>query len=122
MNPTRANPPIPTPTSKPPESAAPSLAVNLAGMNLANPMMTASGTCGYGYEYAGLMDLAALGAFVTKSVTREPRKGNEAYRIVETRGGMLNAIGLANVGLDAFLAEKLPLLRQPPRRRPTRHR
>lgn len=92
--------------------AAPSLAVDLAGLRLANPMMTASGTCGYGYEYAELMDLSGLGAFVTKSVTREARKGNETYRIVETRGGMLNAIGLANVGLEVFLAEKLPQLRK----------
>jgi dihydroorotate dehydrogenase (NAD+) catalytic subunit len=56
--------------------------------------------------------MTGLGAFVTKSVTAEPRKGNEAYRITETRGGMLNAIGLANVGLDAFISEKLPALRK----------
>jgi len=84
--------------------------VNLAGLKLANPMMTASGTCGYAYEYADFMDLSQLGAFVTKSITREIRPGNEAYRIVETRAGMLNAIGLANVGLEVFLEEKLPLL------------
>ncbi len=88
----------------------PSLAVNLAGLELANPMMTASGTCGYAYEYGDFVDLHKLGAFVTKSITREVRPGNEAYRIVETRGGMLNAIGLANVGLDVFLDEKMPLL------------
>src|SRR5687768_2548180 len=80
-----------------PPAAAPSLAVNLAGLQLANPLMTASGTCGYGYEYADFTDLSRLGAFVTKSITAEPRKGNEPHRIVETRGGMLNAIGLANV-------------------------
>lgn len=90
--------------------ASPDLSIDLAGLRLANPMMTASGTCGYGYEYADFMDIARLGAFVTKSITREIRKGNEAYRIVETRGGMLNAIGLANVGLDAFLTDKLPAL------------
>lgn len=89
-----------------------SLAVDLAGLKLRNPMMTASGTCGYGFEYADFVDLTQFGAFVTKSVTLEARKGNEAYRIVETRGGMLNAIGLANVGLDAFLAEKMPKLRE----------
>ena len=89
-----------------------SLKVNLAGLELANPMMTASGTCGYCYEYADFVDLTRFGAFVTKSITRDSRKGNEAYRIVETRGGMLNAIGLANVGLDVFLAEKLPQLRK----------
>jgi dihydroorotate dehydrogenase (NAD+) catalytic subunit len=88
----------------------PSLAVDLAGLKLANPMMTASGTCGYAYEYGDFVDLHQLGAFVTKSITREVRPGNEAYRIVETRGGMLNAIGLANVGLDVFLDEKLPEL------------
>src|SRR5690606_36164392 len=95
-----------------PVQSGPSLAVDLAGLSLANPMMTASGTCGYGYEYADFVDLSRLGAFVTKSITPEVRKGNEAYRIVETRGGMLNAIGLANVGLEVFLAEKLPQLKQ----------
>ena len=70
------------------------------------------GTCGYAFEYADFVNLSQLGAFVTKSITREVCKGNEAHRIVETRAGMLNAIGLANVGLDAFLEEKLPQLRQ----------
>lgn len=91
-------------------ATTPDLSVNLAGLELANSMMTASGTCGYANEYADFADLSKLGAFVTKSITLHPRKGNEPYRIVETRGGMLNAIGLANVGLDVFLAEKLPLL------------
>jgi dihydroorotate dehydrogenase (NAD+) catalytic subunit len=86
--------------------------VNLAGLKLSNPMMTASGTCGYAYEYGDLVDLHGLGAFVTKSITAEPRAGNEAYRVVETRGGMLNAIGLANVGLEVFLSQKLPELRR----------
>ena len=76
--------------------------------------MTCSGTCGYGPEYADFMDLAALGAFVTKSVTREERPGNEPARIVETRGGMMNAIGLANVGLDRFLVEKMPQIEAVP--------
>lgn len=106
MNPTTNNPS----TGEKTNQTAPCLAVDLAGLKLSNPMMTASGTCGYGYEYADFVDLSQLGAFVTKSITREPRKGNEAHRIVETRGGMLNAIGLANVGLDAFLAEKMPKL------------
>ena len=86
------------------------LAVEIAGVKLANPLMTASGTCGYADEYADFVDLTQLGAFVTKSISVHPRQGNEYRRIVETRAGMLNAIGLANIGLDAFLAEKVPLL------------
>src|SRR6201994_4343529 len=90
------------------------LPVNLAGLQLANPTLTCSGTCGYAFEYADFMDLSRLGAFVTKSITREERAGNEPARIVETRAGMLNAIGLANVGLKRFLAEKVPLLKKMP--------
>ena len=89
---------------------APDLSVEIAGVKLANPLMTASGTCGYADEYADFVDLRSLGAFVTKSITRAPRAGNDYPRVVETRAGMLNAIGLANVGLDVFLAEKVPLL------------
>ncbi len=92
----------------------PDLSLNLAGLKLANPVMTCSGTCGYAFEYAPYMDLSELGAFVTKSITREERAGNEPTRIVETRAGMLNAIGLANVGLDRFLTEKVPLIRKMP--------
>jgi dihydroorotate dehydrogenase (NAD+) catalytic subunit len=92
----------------------PDLSVQLAGLKLANPTMTCSGTCGYAFEYADFMDLSKLGAFVTKSITREERKGNEPARIVEARAGMLNAIGLANVGLDRFLKEKVPLLKKMP--------
>ncbi len=88
--------------------------INLAGLKLANPVMTCSGTCGYAFEYANFMDLSQLGAFVTKSITREERPGNEPTRIVETCAGMLNAIGLANVGLDRFLVEKLPLIQKMP--------
>jgi len=79
-------------------------------VTLANPLMTASGTCGYADEYADFVDLTQLGAFVTKSITAKPRAGNNYQRVIETRAGMLNAIGLANVGLDVFLAEKVPLL------------
>lgn len=90
------------------------LSVNLRGLKLANPTMTCSGTCGYAFEYADYTDLWKFGAFVTKSITREERKGNEPTRIVEVRAGMLNAIGLANVGLDRFLKEKVPLLQKMP--------
>jgi dihydroorotate dehydrogenase (NAD+) catalytic subunit len=89
----------------------PDLSMNLAGLALANPTMTCSGTCGYAFEYADFMDLSKLGAFVTKSITLEERAGNAPARIVETRAGMLNAIGLANVGLKRFLDEKVPLLK-----------
>ena len=88
------------------------LSVDLAGIRLSNPVMTASGTSGFGPEHAALMDLTRLGAFVTKAVSREMRKGNPPERIVETRGGMLNAIGLANVGLERFVAEKIPFLQE----------
>src|SRR5438309_10811987 len=90
------------------------LSLNLAGLKLANPTLTCSGTCGYAFEYADFLDLSKLGAFVTKSITREERIGNEPARIVETRAGMLNAIGLANVGLKRFLAEKVPQLDRMP--------
>lgn len=90
----------------------PDLQIELAGVKLANPLMTASGTCGYADEYADFVDLKRLGAFVTKSISLAPRIGNEYPRVVETRAGMLNAIGLANVGLQKFLQEKVPLLEQ----------
>jgi dihydroorotate dehydrogenase (NAD+) catalytic subunit len=90
------------------------LSVNLAGLKLSNPTLTCSGTCGYAFEYGDFLDLSQLGAFVTKSITREERAGNEPSRIVETRAGMLNAIGLANVGLKRFLSEKVPQLKKMP--------
>ncbi len=90
----------------------PDLSVNIAGVELANPLMTASGTCGYANEYADFVDLTQLGAFVTKSITVSPRVGNGYQRVIETRAGMLNAIGLANVGLNVFLEEKIPQLEQ----------
>jgi dihydroorotate dehydrogenase (NAD+) catalytic subunit len=88
------------------------LSVHIAGVELANPLMTASGTCGYADEYSDFVDLGELGAFVTKSISVAPRAGNDYPRVVETRAGMLNAIGLANVGLDVFLKEKIPQLEQ----------
>ena len=84
--------------------------VDLGGIRLRNPVLTASGTFGYGSELAPFIDLRRLGGIVAKSLTLEPRQGNPPPRIAETPAGMLNAIGLENVGVDAFIAEKLPLL------------
>jgi dihydroorotate dehydrogenase (NAD+) catalytic subunit len=84
------------------------LTTTLAGITLRTPIMLASGTAGYGAELAGLVDFAHVGAIVTKTVTPAPRAGNRPPRLAETPGGLLNAIGLENVGVEAFLAEKLP--------------
>ncbi|MBF0551673.1 MAG: dihydroorotate dehydrogenase [Deltaproteobacteria bacterium] len=89
----------------------PDLTVTLGRLKLANPVMTASGTFGYGEEYAGIVDLNRLGALVVKGISLRPRPGNPPPRIVETAAGMLNAIGLQNVGLTAFIRDKLPYLR-----------
>jgi dihydroorotate dehydrogenase (NAD+) catalytic subunit len=86
------------------------ISVDFAGVRLANPVFTASGTCGYADELGDYMDMNCLGGFITKSITLEPRKGHPTPRIVETDAGMLNAIGLANVGLGKFIEEKLPIL------------
>lgn len=89
---------------------APDLSVQVAGMRLKNPVMTASGTFGWGTEYADLVDLSGLGAVVVKATTLLPRAGNAPPRIVETPAGMLNAIGLQNPGVDVVVREKLPPL------------
>ena len=86
------------------------ISVDFAGIRLANPVFTASGTCGYADELSDFMDVNCLGGFITKSITLKPREGNATPRIVETDSGMLNAIGLANIGLDKFIEEKLPVL------------
>jgi dihydroorotate dehydrogenase (NAD+) catalytic subunit len=86
------------------------LAVTLGRIAMANPIATASGCSGYGEELARFFDLSLLGAVTTKSITLKPREGHPPPRLAETRAGMLNAIGLANVGLERFLAEKLPVL------------
>ncbi len=83
-------------------------AVNLGGIKLRNPVLTASGTFGYGSEFAPFLDLRRIGGFVAKSLTLQPRQGNLPPRIAETPSGMLNAIGIENVGVEAFIAEKLP--------------
>lgn len=86
------------------------LKVSFAGLELITPVLTASGTSGYADELAEFMDLSNLGGITTKSISLEPRKGNPTPRIVETNAGMLNAIGLANMGLEQFLKEKIPVL------------
>jgi dihydroorotate dehydrogenase (NAD+) catalytic subunit len=86
------------------------LGVNLGGIALRNPVLTASGTFGYGTEFAPFLDLERLGGFVAKSLTLAPRFGNPPPRIAEAPSGMLNAISLENVGVDRFIAEKLPAL------------
>lgn len=88
------------------------LKVNLNGLELQNPIMTASGTFGYGGEFWQLTDLDALGAIVVKGISLKPAKGNPPPRVVETAAGMLNAIGLENIGFDAFVKERLPFLRK----------
>lgn len=88
------------------------LSVKIGSLQLRNPIMLASGTVGYGNEISEFSNLNKLGAIVTKSLSLNPRKGNPPQRIVETPAGMLNAIGLANVGVDEFLKEKIPFLKK----------
>ena len=86
-------------------------AVNIGGIPLKNPVIAASGTFGYGLEFSPLLDLNELGGIVIKGLSLNPYPGNPPPRIMETTGGMLNSIGLQNIGVDAFIKEKLPLLR-----------
>jgi dihydroorotate dehydrogenase (NAD+) catalytic subunit len=88
----------------------PDLATEFCGLRLKNPILASSGTFGYGLEFATLVDLNALGGFVVKGLSREPIEGNPPPRLVETAAGMLNSVGLQNVGVRAFIAEKLPQL------------
>ncbi len=81
------------------------------GVILRNPVLTASGTFGYGREYADYLDIAELGAIITKGLSLKPKTGNPGVRIAESACGMLNAIGLENIGIDSFIADELPLLR-----------
>lgn len=90
----------------------PQLEVEIAGVRFNNPVWTASGTCGYGLDMADLIDLNRLGGICTKGLSAKPMRGNAPWRIVETHGGMLNAIGLQNIGARAFVEEKLPELRK----------
>jgi dihydroorotate dehydrogenase (NAD+) catalytic subunit len=88
------------------------LSINLGSLILKNPVIAASGTFGYGLEYSRYLDLNRLGGLVVKGLSLKPHPGNPPPRIIETPGGMLNSIGLQNIGVDAFINEKLPLLRK----------
>lgn len=92
--------------------SGPDLSVGFAGIQLKNPIIAASGTFGYGVEFEDVVDLGKLGGFVVKGLSKEPMIGNPPPRLWETAAGMLNAIGLQNIGAQAFLQEKLPHLRQ----------
>ena len=91
---------------------SPDLSVNLGGVRMKNPVMVASGTFGYGPEYADLVDLNRLGALVVKGISLEPWRGNPPPRTVEVASGLINAIGLQNPGAEGFLRDYLPFLRQ----------
>ncbi len=97
---------------KSPTSIKPDLSIDVAGIKLKNPVLTASGTFGYGEEYSDFVDLNKLGGVIVKGISLKPIRGNPPPRIWETPSGMLNAIGLENPGVDAFLNEKLPYLRK----------
>jgi len=88
------------------------LSVTIGALRLRNPILAASGTFGYGLEFAHLVDLTGLGGFVTKGLSREPMEGAPPPRLRETPSGMLNSVGLQNVGVRAFIGEKLPVLRK----------
>src|SRR5271165_1263522 len=90
------------------------LATTLCGISLKTPVLAASGTYGYGVEFQKLADLSAVGGIVVKGLSREPMDGNAPPRLWETEGGMINSIGLQNIGVRAFVAEKLPALRSFP--------
>jgi dihydroorotate dehydrogenase (NAD+) catalytic subunit len=94
------------------QNSSPDLSVSFAGIDLKNPVIAASGTFGYGVEFEDVVHLSKLGGFVVKGLSREPMTGNPPPRLWETAAGMLNAIGLQNIGAQAFLEEKLPRLRQ----------
>src|SRR5580704_12850967 len=99
-------------TASPAARRAPDLAVNLAGIAFKNPVIAASGTFGYGIEFEDVVHLDKIGGFVVKGLSKEPMAGNPPPRLYETAAGMLNAIGLQNIGARAFIDEKLPRLRE----------
>src|SRR5207248_7319624 len=101
-----------TATQDPTTHRKPDLSVNFAGISFKNPVIAASGTFGYGIEFEDIVTLEKLGGFVTKGLSPEPMPGNPPPRIFETAAGMLNSIGLQNIGARAFVEEKLPQLRK----------
>src|SRR5437868_9231038 len=94
------------------EASKTDMRVSFAGIQLKNPVIAASGTFGYGVEFEDIVQLDKLGGFVVKGLSREPMPGNPPPRVFETAAGMLNSIGLQNIGARAFVDEKLPLLRK----------
>lgn len=94
------------------KKSKPDMRVHIAGIAMKNPVMAASGTFGYGREYAGLVDLNRLGAIVVKGISLKPEKGNPTPRLVEAHSGLINAIGLQNPGVDDFVANYLPFLKK----------
>jgi dihydroorotate dehydrogenase (NAD+) catalytic subunit len=105
--------PVSPPKPAKPEKSAkgPDMRVTIAGVEFASPVIAASGTFGYGVEFEDILSLDKIGGFVTKGLSREPMAGNPTPRIIETPAGMMNAIGLQNMGVHAFIAQKLPKLR-----------
>lgn len=99
-------------SSSPPLPPQPEMSVSFAGLHLRNPVLAASGTFGYGIEFEDVVALDKIGGFVTKGLSKDPMAGNPAPRLYETAAGMLNAIGLQNIGARAFVQEKLPELRK----------
>src|ERR1700758_3771170 len=89
--------------------------VTVAGVEFRSPVIAASGTFGYGLEFEEIVSLERIGGFVTKGLSREPMAGNEAPRLIETASGMMNSIGLQNIGVKAFIEKKLPGLRKYPK-------
>src|SRR5215475_8592496 len=103
-----------TATQETPTSRKPDLSVSFAGLRFKNPIIAASGTFGYGIEFEDIVSLEKLGGFVSKGLSREPMVGNPPPRLFETAAGMLNSIGLQNIGARAFIDEKLSRLAQKP--------
>jgi dihydroorotate dehydrogenase (NAD+) catalytic subunit len=109
-DPEKGNPGRRSPVKPGPDQRGPDMRVKMLGLEFRNPVLAASGTFGYGTEFADILTLDSLGGVITKGLSREPMLGNSAPRMVETAAGMLNAIGLQNMGVAAFVQERLPML------------